>query len=195
MVEYPFYSMLPKTTQITIAISLLITVACDCDVSHLGRPENNILTVINRADFTFSAYPTPLPHWGEPKNVADERQALTSLNYNKYGVQVKADKTGIAYIQVDLKRHYIIRAFAITGNPDGGRKPRGEYFLEGSNNGLDWRMVGVGKSSQWHAPGTYPFRKEQVVPAIYPNSYRYYRVVARGWEMDHMIVFNWGLFV
>ncbi len=175
-----------------ISVSLLAPVVCGVDISELGRPENNILTLKNRDRFTFSALTN---NGGSPKNVADEQQSLTNTNWQRYSFQGKAGADGIAYIQVDLKKPYIIRAFAVTGYPGGSRKPIGEFYLEGSNNAQNWKMVGIGQPSQWLAPGTFPFKKEQIVPAMYPNSYRYYRVIARGWTNGHMVIYNWGLFV
>ncbi len=96
---------------------------------------------------------------------------------------------------MDLKERYKVRAFAVTGYPDGDYKPTGEYHLQGSNNKLNWKMVGIGKPSQWLAPGAYPFKREQIVAAIYPDSYQYYRVISRGWTNNHMVIYNWGLFV
>ncbi len=166
----------------------------ESDLGQLGHPENNILSLENRDKFTFSISPTPPSGWGHPRNVADERQHIDKTGWSTYGVQVIPGKDGIGYIQEDLKTKHVVRAFAITGYAGGSHKPSGEFFLEGSNNGHDWRMVAVGKPEQWHAPGTYPFRKEQIIPALYPNAYRYYRVIAKGWANTYMLIYNWGLF-
>ncbi len=184
--------MMARKLKMIISISLLVIAVCGDDISVLGRPENNILTLKNQNHFTFSV---PNIYGGNPKYVADEQQDLTGANWVNFVVATKVDSNGIAYIQVDLKKPYIIRAFAVTGYPGGSHKPNGEFYLEGSNNAQNWKMVGIGKPSQWLAPGTFPFKKEQIVPAIYPNSYRYYRVIARGWTNGHMVIYNWGLFV
>ncbi len=175
-----------------ISASMLVTVVCGDDVSQLGRPENNIINLKNQNHFTFSAVNI---YGGSPKNVADEQEDFSGANWATFGIETNADSTGISYPNVDLKQPYILRAFAVNGYPGGGHKPTGEFYLEGSNNAQTWKMVGVGKPSQWLAPGTYPFKKEQVVPAIYPNSYRYYRVIANGWTNNRMVIYNWGLFV
>ena len=176
---------------------LMVAAAISAEkLNDIGRPERNILTKENRNDFVFTAHPQPQYFWGQASNVADGRQSLTiEKDWQKYGVQSKAGTDRICYIQVDLKRPQTVRAFAVTGFPGGDYKPAGRFYLEGSLNGTDWKMVGIGNSSQWHAPGTYPFVQEQIIPAIYPDKNRYYHVIASKWTNGHMIVFNWGLFV
>ena len=164
------------------------------NVKPYASPESNILTKDLRNNFHFTVYPTPSPGWGHGKNVADERQWFYTNSWPNYGVQGKADSEGVAYIKVDLKRPYYVRAFAISGYAGGSHKPTGSFFLEGSNDGADWKMVAEGKSHQWHAPGTYPFRPEQIIPAIYPGRYKQYRVIARGWTNGYILINNWGLF-
>ena len=164
------------------------------NVKPYASPESNILTKDLRNNFDFTVYPAPSPGWGHGKNVADERQWFYTNSWPNYGVQGKADSEGVAYIKVDLKRPYYVTAFAISGYAGGSHKPTGTFFLEGSNDGADWKMVAEGKSHQWHAPGTYPFRPEQIIPAIYPGRYKQYRVIARGWTNGYILVNNWGLF-
>ena len=167
----------------------------DSDVLSIGNPESNILTKQNRGDFTFTVYPSPHAGWGHGMNVADEKQCLNYATWNTCGVQSgKVTSQKIAYISVNLKRPYFVRAFAVTGYPLGSYKPSGSFFLEGSNDGNDWKMVAKGKPEQWHAPGTYPFRPSQIVKALYPGRYQYYRVIASGWTNDYMLIQNWGLF-
>ena len=184
---------------LSICIVLFGAVFCvgqqDSDVLSIGNPDSNILTKRNRGDFTFTVYPSPPAGWGHGMNVADERQCLIAANWATYGVQSKTDSQGIAYISVNLKRPYFVRAFAVTGYPGGSHKPAGPFFLEGSNDGSDWKMVAEGKAEQWHAPGTYPFRPSQIVKALYPGRYQYYRVIAKGWTNPYILIFNWGLFV
>ena len=190
-------------TKHILSICFLATVlyrACLCleepvtDKLSLGNPESNILTKRNRDDFIFRVYPPPKAGWGHGKNVADEIQRSYIANWAYYGVQSKADSEGIAYITVNLRRPYFVRAFAVTGNVRGSHKPTGSYFLEGSTGGTDWKMVAEGKADQWHAPGTYPFRPSQIVKAIYPGQYQYYREIAKGWTNGLLLIFNWGLF-
>ena len=166
----------------------------DCDSASIGNPESNILNKKNSHDFTFTVFPAPLTGWGHGKNAADERQWLYNKNWPIYGFQSKADAEGVAYISVNLKKPYFVRAFAVTGYPGGSRKPIKSFFLEGSNDGTDWKMVAEGRADQWHAPGTYPFRPSQIVKAQYPGRYQYYRVIARGWTNGYMVIYNWGLF-
>ncbi len=184
--------MIAIMKQTIFSLSFVILFAHGYDFERL---ENNILTAKNQPDFNITAYPPPSPTEGDPKNVADEQESLDPFKWTTYGFRTKADASEIAYVQVDLKKPHIARAFAITGFPDGSFKPTGEYYLEGSNNAQNWKMVGVGKPSQWLTPGTFPFKKEQIVPAMYPDSYRYYRVIARGWTNGYMVIYNWGLFV
>ena len=155
---------------------------------------DNILTNETRDHFGFTVYPTPGATWGEAKNVADESQYIRHRNWEQNGVQTKADSEGIAYIQVNLKTPYYLRGFAVTGYARGSYNPRGSFFLEGSNDECHWRMVAEGKRDQWLAPGTYPFRPSQIVPALYPGRYQFYRVIARGWNNGHMMIQNLGLF-
>ena len=167
----------------------------DCsDSKFIVNPDSNILTKALRDSFDFTIYPPQKHAWGHGRNVADERQWLHSHTWTSYGFQTTADSEGVAYIKVNLKRPYYVKAFAITGYASGSYKPTGSYFLEGSNDGADWKMVAEGKAEQWHAPGTYPFRSEQIIPAIYPGRYKQYRVIARGWTNDNMLIYNWGLF-
>ena len=165
-------------------ISLLIVFGCHSEVSNakvIFNPDSNILTKDLRDNFDFTVYPKPQQGWGNGRNVADERQWLYSGSWPIYGFQANADSERIAYIKVNLKRPYYVKAFAITGYAGGSHKPTGSFFLEGSNDGVDWKMVAEGKADQWHAPGTYPFRPEQIIPAIYPGRYTQYRVIAKGW--------------
>ena len=111
-----------------------------------------------------------------------------------YGVQATADSEGIAYISVDLKRPYVVSAIAVTGFSGGTKRTTGSIFLDGSSDGSDWKMVAEGKPEQWHAPGTSPFRPSQIVKALYPGRYQYYRVIAKGWTNGCTALQNWGLF-
>jgi len=183
---------------LSIFIVLFGAVLClgqhDSDVLSIGNPESNILTKRNRGDFTFTVYPSPASAWGHGMNVADERQCIDYSNWGTCGVLSKIDSKAIAYISVNLKRPYFVRAFAVTGYTADMHKPSGSFFLDGSNDGNDWKMVAEGKPEQWHAPGTYPFRPSQIVKALYPGRYQYYRVIAKGWTDDYMLILNWGLF-
>ena len=162
--------------------------------SHFEFLGDNILTNETRDHFGFTVYPSPASNWGEGKNVADEDQQLSTLHWRKHGVHSKADPEGIAYIQVNLKEPYYLKGFAVTGYSGGSNKPTGSFFLEGSNDECHWQMVAEGKADQWHAPGTYPFRPSQIVKALYPGRYQFYRVIARGWANGHMLIQNLGLF-
>ena len=166
----------------------------DSDILSLANPESNILNKRNRDDFTFTVYPPSPTGWGQARNVADEREQFIDANWKIYGFSTKADSEGIAYVSVNLKRPYFVRAFAVTGYSGGLHKPTRSFLLEGSNDGNDWMMVAEGKPEQWHAPGTYPFRPNQIVKALYPGRYQYYRVIGKGWTNGYMNVQNWGLF-
>ena len=188
--------MTNRALKIGMVLMLMVAAAISAEkLNDIGRPERNILTKENRNAFVFTAHPQPQYFWGQASNVGDGRQSLKTADWPRYGVQNKASSDGICFIQVDLKRPQTVRAFAVTGHLGGNYKPIGRFYLEGSMNGADWKMVGIGKSSQWHAPGTYPFVQEQIIPAIYPDKYRYYRVIAMKWTNGYMLVFNWGLFV
>ena len=167
----------------------------DSDILSFANPKSNILNKRNRDDFTFVVYPSLAAGAGHGRNVADERQILAAKNWENYGFASKADSEGIAYVSVNLKRPYLVKAFAVTGYILGSNKPTGSFFLEGSNDDTDWKMVAEGKAEQWHAPGTYPFRPSQIVKVLYPGRYQYYRVIAKGWTNGVIHVQNWGLFV
>ena len=158
----------------------------------VGISESNILTMRDRDSFTFTVYPPPLR--GHGKNVADERQWLFPTNVATYGVEAKSDSESIAYISVDLKRPYYVRAFAVTGYAGGLHSPLDDFFLEGSMDGSSWKMVAIANSDKWHSPGTYPFLSSQIVQAMYPGRYQFYRVIAKWWRKGSMIMYNWGLF-
>ena len=155
---------------------------------------DNILTNKTRDHFGFTVYPNPAPTWGEAKNIADESHYISIANQAQYSVQTKADSEGIAYIQVNLQTPYRLRGFAVTGYARGSFKPKGSFFLEGSNDECHWKMVAEGKPEQWQAPGTYPFRPSQIVPALHPGRYQFYRVIAREWTNGYMLIQNLGLF-
>ncbi len=74
-----------------ISISLLVTVVCGVDISELGRPENNILTLETRYQFTFSA----LNVYG------GNLKSLTNTNWPRYGFQGNEGAYGVAYRPVD----------------------------------------------------------------------------------------------
>jgi len=181
-----------------VAYALHIAPLClgqvEAEAVSLWNPESNILNKKDSHEFAFTVFPSPAAGWGHGKNVADERQWLYKSSWPIYGFQSKADSEGIAHITVNLKRPYFVRAFAVTGYAGGSHKPTGSFFLEGSNDGNDWKMVAEGKAEQWHAPGTYPFRPSQIIKAMYPGRYQYYRVIARGWTNGYMVIYNWGLF-
>ena len=165
----------------------------DGSAASLGKPAANILTRENRENFSFTAWPGTHVV-GNPINVADEHSRITPAQIEKYMYQTRHGDHEIAYIMVDLKRQYFIKAFAVSGHPDGSHKPRDEWYLEGSNDATIWKMVGFADASKWLAPGTYPFRESQIVKCMYPAKYRYYRIIARRWSNGYMIVNNWGLF-
>lgn len=193
------FSFVGKMHLISVTlIALGVLSAYGQEVKNLGDiAYRNILNLKNRDEFAFTVFPDPGDNGsnGDAKHVADEKQKLYGLGWPAFGIQAKADQDMIAFLQVDLKRPYYVRAFAVTGYPHGGYKPTGPFFLEGSEDGLSWKMVAEGKASQWHAPGTYPFRADQIIKAQYPNKYQHYRVIARGWENGHMMIYNWGLYV
>ena len=164
-------------------------------VGTLGQPEANLLTRDSRNQFIFTGYPN-INAYGQPYHVADEQSRVSLLNYQQYVYQTKYDSSGVAYLKVDLKQKYYVRAFAVSGYADGNGiyKPTGDWYLEGSNDELVWKMVGIAKENQWLSPGTYPFRDSQIVKCLYPAKYRYYRIIARGWTHPYMIINNIGLF-
>ena len=165
-----------------------------CSESYLGDPDTNILSRENRDVFIFSGYPNVQTGNSLASNVADEHSYIGTANWPQYGYQTKADSAGVAYLLVDLKQQYIVRAFAVTGYANGSHKPTGEWYLEGSNDNKVFRMVGVGRPDQWLAPGTYPFKPSQIIVSLYPRKYRYYRVISKGWTNGWMVIYNFGLF-
>ena len=166
-----------------------------CGRGYPGDPDTNILSRETRDKFTFSGYPNINTGGSLPSHVADEHSHLESANWQQYGYQTKQHTTGVAYLLVDLKQKYIVRAFAVTGYAGGSHKPTGDWYLEGSNDNKVFKMVGVGRADQWLAPGTYPFKPSQIVESLYPGKYRYYRVIANGWTNGLMLIYNLGLFV
>ena len=185
---------------ITFLLTVLYFGTCVCQEKEkcnglgIGEPDSNILTRNRQDDFIFTAYPPPSQGWGDAKYVADEHNLLTTGSWTQHGVMAKCDGEAICSLTVNLRKPHFVRAFAVTGYAGGSYKPTGSFFLEGSNDGNTWRMVAEGKPEQWHAPGTYPFRPSQIVKAMYPGRYQFYRVIAKGWTNGHMLVTNWGLF-
>ena len=182
-----------RATTIILAITFALTSAEAALVDDLGHPDSNILTRENRDRFTFTGHPT-IQTYGSPTNVADEQSNIDVGPWEKYAYSTKVNGNSVAYLKVDLKHKYYIRAFAVNGYPDGGRKPRGKWYLEGSNDEIVWKMVGIGEAYQWLNPGTYPFLDSQIVKCKYPSKYRYYRVIARNLEHNYMNIQNLGLF-
>ena len=183
--------MKTETLLLVIFVALQNTKAAPVDT--LGRPESNILTRDSRHKFVFTGYPNTNVG-GQPSMVADEQSQISSKSWAQYGYQTKQDSAGVAYLMVNLKHKYYVRAFAVSGYAGGSHKPTGDWYLEGSNDGTIWKMVGIGKAHQWLAPGTYPFRDSQIVKCTYPGKYRYYRVIAVGWTNSYMLINNLGLF-
>ena len=165
-----------------------------CDITgSLGQPESNILRREDRHKSVFTAYPNN-PSGGNPFYVADDQSRIHDTHWKQYSYGTAPDAKGVAYVKVDLKQRYYVRAFAVNSTPSGRNKPLRKWYLEGSNNGSVWRMVGIADASKWYTPGTFPFVKSQIVKCIYPRKYRYYRVIAVGWDNNWMSIFNWGLF-
>ena len=182
----------------TVTLFLVILVALQntetAPVDTLGRPESNILTRDSRHKFAFSGYPNTNTAGSQPHVVADEHSQISIQSWSHYGYQTKQDSDKVAYLMVNLKHKYYVRAFAVSGYAGGSHKPTSDWYLEGSNDGTIWKMVGIGKVHQWLAPGTYPFRDSQIIKCTYPGKYRYYRVIARGWTNNLMLINNLGLF-
>ena len=159
----------------------------------LGDPESNILTRDSRTNFIFTGYPNLTPY-GHPSNVADEQSRVSTESETQYYYLTKQDARKVAYLKIDLKQKYYVRAFAVNGWINGSYKPSGNWYLEGSNDDVVWKMVGVADASKWITPGVYPFLPSQIVKCIYSARYRYYRVIASGWTNNQMLIENLGLF-
>ena len=183
---------------ILLTVLFLETCTCQgilqCNNSKIGHPDSNILTRHQQDNFIFSSYPALSQGWGDPKFVADEHHLLISGLWKQHGFQTKCDSEAVCSLTVNLRKPYFIRAFAVTGYCKGSFKPTDTFFLQGSSDGTTWKMVAEGKADQWHAPGTYPFRPSQIVKALYPGRYQYYRVIAKGWTNGWLLIQNLGLF-
>ena len=190
--------MLYKVCLLLVAVSRVGGLSVErphCGRGYLGDPDTNILSRETRDKFIFSGYPNVNTHGSIPSNVADEHSYFVTSNWPQYGYLTSKHASGVAYLLVDLKQQYIVRAFALTGYGGGSHKPTGDWYLEGSNDNKVFKMVGVGRADQWLAPGTYPFKPSQIVESLYPGKYRYYRVIAKGWTNGYMLIHNLGLFV
>ena len=186
------------------SFSLLLTVLCwgTCICQHvvpcsnltIGHPDSNIIKRDQQDTFIFTAYPALTQGSGNAKYVADEHHLLTDGLWKQHGYKTKCDSETICSLTVNLRKPYFVRAFAVTGYTGGSHKPTGSFFLQGSNDGNVWKMVAEGKAEQWHAPGTYPFRPSQIVKALYPGRYQFYRVTAKGWTNGWSMMQNLGLF-
>ena len=98
----------------------------------------------------------------------------------------------MAYLKVDLKQKYYVRALAVKGFPDGTHKPGGKWYLEGSNDGTV--MARIAEADKWYTPGTYPLVKSQIAECIYPRKHRYYHIYGEHWTDEMMLIMNLGLF-
>ena len=165
-----------------------------CNNVVIGHPDSNIMKRDQQNKFNFTTYPALSPNMGDPRYVADEHHNLADALWAKHGYKTKCDSEAICALTVNLRKPYYIRGFAVTGYTGGSLKPTGSFFLQGSIDGNTWKMVAEGEADQWHAPGTYPFRPSQIVPALYPGRYQFYRVTAKGWTNGWMLMQNLGLF-
>ena len=145
-----------KLTAFFIVTTVMFNFAKSELMGPLGTPESNILTRESRHKFVFTGYPNSIPG-GHPSRVADGISRVSLNHWPQYGYGTKNDGRGVAYLKVDLKHRYYVRAFAVNGYPGGNHKPTGKWYLEGSNDQTIWRMVGIADASKWYTPGTYPF--------------------------------------
>jgi len=150
--------------------------------------ELNILTKENQDKFTFTGYPGTS---ASPKIIAD----ITSTS----GYSTKADRNGIAYIEIDLNTTHYVAHYAVNGQ--NGYKPKTEFYLRGSTDGKEWNVLSTDEADNWtasmdgiyHRTYTYSFRNVRKVDN--PGYYRYYQIYANGFTNNQMMVTNVGLWV
>ena len=164
----------------------------DNDLSF--QTDINILTKSNQNVFTFKGYPNINPNGSDPKNICDEVNRLNKNDWRVYGYQTKQDNNGIAYVEIDLKTRYFITKFAVSGYPGGAHKPVGIYNILGSKDGQNWDVIGSANTGTWTNDqyGTYPFRCINTVTK--PDFYQYYRIQSNGFDNQHLLIMNLGLF-
>jgi len=163
----------------------------------------NILNAKTKYTFDFTGYPNNGNGGSDPRNVADEINRGSSVDWTNYGYQTMQDGGGAAYLKVDCKDAYRVTHTAVSGYNNGSHKPTGTWYLEGSNDDSNWDVVATCHPDQWtpNTTGTnvqdqtYPFKPHQIIECQNPGMYRYYRIIATGWTNSYMLVMNWGLFV
>ena len=122
-----------KVTELFVAIFAMLEKAETAPISieMLGRPESNILTRDSRHKFTFTGYPNTVTVGSQPSNVADEESRITVTSWMQYGYVTKQDSVGTAYLAVDLKQKYYVRAFAVSGYAGPHHKPLKRKLVPG----------------------------------------------------------------
>ncbi|MSQ84981.1 MAG: hypothetical protein EXR77_19260 [Myxococcales bacterium] len=129
---------------------------------------------------------------GDPKNVADKFNLLSSSSWATYCIQSNSSTTH--WLKVDYGAPRVIEAFGVAGYPGGSHKPVSQWQLQGSNNNSNWTAVWAGDTSLWTADGNGSYPPKVTIPVSSPGAYRYYRIYADNWTNGHLLVCNWAMY-
>ncbi|MCM1031664.1 MAG: glycine-rich protein [Oscillibacter sp.] len=116
---------------------------------------------------------------GPVENIADRSSAAAYPNSSLY-----FNAVGGGWVQIDFKTPKTIRYFGVSaasnycaGSQDC--RPKGNWYLTGSNDSLTWTRLYTGVNTDWWGTGVaYPV--QNTLKVTNPGSYRYYRIEMSG---------------
>ena len=116
---------------------------------------------------------------GSVENIADRNPAAAYPNSTLY-----FNAVGGGWVQIDFKTPKTIRYFGVSaasnycfGSQDC--RPKGNWYLTGSNDSLTWTRLYTGVTADWWGTSVaYPV--QNTLKVTNPGSYRYYRIEMSG---------------
>ncbi len=144
----------------------------------IGSPLPALYDIIdNNSGFEYSIK-NPIAN-GSVANIADRNPAAAYPNSTLY-----FNAVGGGWVQIDFKTPKTIRYFGVSaasnycsGSQDC--RPKGNWYLTGSNDSLTWTRLYTGINTDWKGTSVaYPV--QNTLKVTYPGSYRYYRIEMSG---------------
>jgi len=144
----------------------------------IGSPLSALYDIIdNNSGFEYSIK-NPIAN-GSVANIADRNPAAAYPNSTLY-----FNAVGGGWVQIDFKTPKTIRYFGVSaasnycsGSQDC--RPKGNWYLTGSNDSLTWTRLYTGINTDWKGTSVaYPV--QNTLKVTYPGSYRYYRIEMSG---------------
>ncbi len=143
-----------------------------------GSPLPSVYDIIdNNSGYEYSIKSSVIT--GSVDNIADRSSAAAYPNSSLY-----FNAVGGGWVQIDFKTPKTIRYFGVSaasnycaGNQDC--RPKGNWYLTGSNDSLTWTRLYTGVNTDWWGTGVaYPV--QNTLKVTHPGSYRYYRIEMSG---------------